>query len=70
MKTIEKSRKHKRGNYGHYTTENKAKIAKWACEHGNTSAAKRFSTELMRDINESTVRPFTVHMKIFAPVLL
>lgn len=40
METIEKSRKRKRG---HYTSESRAKITKWACEHGNKSAAKRFS---------------------------
>lgn len=41
METIEKSRKRKRGNYGHYSPENRTKVAEWACEHGNTSAAKR-----------------------------
>lgn len=40
METIEKSRKRTRG---HYTSESRAKITKWACEHGNKSAAKRFS---------------------------
>lgn len=56
METIEKYRKRKRGNFGHFTPESRAKIAKWACEYGYTSAAKRFSKELMRDVNESTVR--------------
>lgn len=50
------TRKRKRGQYGHYTPESRAKIAKWACDHGNTSAAKRFSKEQGRNINESTVR--------------
>lgn len=56
LKTIKKYRKRKRGNFGHFTPESRAKIAKWACEYGYTSAAKRFSKELMRDVNESTVR--------------
>lgn len=53
---LKKYRKRKRGNLSHFTPESRAKIAKWACEYGYTSAAKRFSKELMRDVNESTVR--------------
>lgn len=56
FETIKKYRKRKRGNFGHFTPESRAKIAKWACEYGYTSAAKRFSKELMRDVNDSTVR--------------
>lgn len=56
LETIKKYRKRKRGNFGHFTPESRAKIAKWACEYGYTSVAKRFSKELMRDVNESTVR--------------
>lgn len=56
LETIKKYRKRKRGNFSHFTPESRAKIAKWACEYGYTSAAKRFSKELMRDVNESTVR--------------
>lgn len=56
LETIKKYRKRKRGNFGHFTPESRAKIAKWACEYGYTSVAKRFSKELMRNVNESTVR--------------
>jgi hypothetical protein len=48
------SRKRKR--YGEYSGEMRAKIARFAIEHGNTAAAKHFSKELENDINESTVR--------------
>lgn len=54
--SFKKYRKRKRGNFGHFTPESRAKIAKWACEYGYTSVAKRFSKELMRDVNESTIR--------------
>lgn len=53
METAKKSRKRERGNYGHYTLESRAE---WACERGNSSVTKRFSKELMRGVNESTVR--------------
>lgn len=53
METAKKSRKRERGNYGHYTLGSRAE---WACERGNSSVTKRFSKELMRGVNESTVR--------------
>lgn len=48
--------KRKRESYGHYDSEQRAKIAKHACEHGNASAVRHFSKVLERSINESTVR--------------
>ncbi|VDI04793.1 Hypothetical predicted protein [Mytilus galloprovincialis] len=50
------NRKRKRGEYSNYSSEQRAKIARYACEHGNTSAAKHFSKLLDKTINESTVR--------------
>lgn len=45
----------KRGGYGHYTDKQRAKIAKYAFENGNTYAAKHFSKLMERKINESTL---------------
>ena len=39
-----------------YTPELRAKIARYATEHGTTSAAKKFSKELNLNIGESSVR--------------
>ena len=36
------SRKRKRGEYVHYTPEQKAKIARYTIEHGATRAARHF----------------------------
>ena len=49
------TRKRKRGDYNAYDDETRAKIAKYAQEHGNTKAARHFSTKLGRKIAESTV---------------
>ena len=46
----------KRGAYGVYPSELRAKIGRYAAEMGVNAAAKRFSKELNRPVNESTVR--------------
>ncbi len=55
-KTLADVNKRKRGDYSAYTPELRVKIAKYATEHGNTRAARHFSKELGRTINESTIR--------------
>lgn len=49
-------RRRKRGAYIHYSDQLRAKIAKYACENGNTAAAARFSLELGSKVSESSVR--------------
>ena len=44
--------------YHLYTPEQKATIAKFAAEHGNTRAANRFTKELGIIVPESTIRTF------------
>jgi hypothetical protein len=45
-------------NVGNILTDSpqRAKIAKYACEHGNASAVRHFAKILGKPINESTVR--------------
>ena len=45
-------------HYHLYTPEQKATIAKYAAEHGNTRAANRFTKELGIIVPESTIRTF------------
>lgn len=45
-------------HYHLYTPEQKATIAKYAAEHGNTKAANRFTKELGIIVPESTIRTF------------
>ena len=47
-----------RGRYKHYTPNQRYEIGKYAAEHGNANASKKFSAELDIKINESTVRGF------------
>lgn len=49
-------RRRKRGPYCNYTHEVRCKIAKYAIENSNKAAVKKFSSELGKAINESTVR--------------
>lgn len=44
--------------YHLYTPEQKATIAKYAAEHGNTKASNRFTKELGIIVPESTIRTF------------
>ena len=46
----------KRGEYNHYDSEQRAKMARYAVEHGVARAAKYFSGKLSKNVNESTVR--------------
>lgn len=48
------SRKRKRGNYGHYDEVTRAKIVKYAIS--NSGMKRKFSKELEKPLNESTVR--------------
>ena len=54
--TNPKSQKRKRGEYGTYSSELRLKIGKYGALHGATKAARHFSKELDKKINESTVR--------------
>ena len=45
------------GHYIHYSDEDRASIGKYAAEHGNERARKKFSGEYP-DLSESTVRKF------------
>lgn len=56
--TPNSGRKRKRGEYSHYTPEQKAKIVRFAIDNGNSRAAKHFSESMGRKINESTIRSF------------
>ena len=48
----------KRGFYQSYTPEDKARIARFAIEHGIAKAVRHFSQELNKKLRESTVREF------------
>ena len=50
LKSQDKRRK--RGKYQHYDAEVRAKIAKYASEHGNKAAATHFTRELGRTVSE------------------
>lgn len=52
------SRKRKRGNYERFSPETKAKIARYAINHGASKAARYYSTTLNKNVQESTVRRF------------
>lgn len=51
------SKRQKRGKYAIYTDEDRAKIGKYASEHGNERARKRF-IKVFPKLHESTVRNF------------
>ena len=55
-----------RGSYRHVDAETQAKIAQYACEHGNKAAMERFSTLLGFDIKKSSVS--TWKMKYLAEI--
>ncbi|KAL3842137.1 hypothetical protein ACJMK2_020185 [Sinanodonta woodiana] len=48
----------RRRTNNHYSPEIRAEIGKYALEHGNTKAAKKYSKELNMSVGESTVRSF------------
>ena len=49
-------KKRKRGEYGAYYPDTRAKIARYAIDNGPANAARHFSTVLGKNVNESTVR--------------
>ena len=57
-----------RGSYRHVDAETQAKIAQYACEHGNKAAMERFSTLLGFDIKKSSVS--TWKMKYLAGLVV
>ena len=52
----DQSTRKKKGPYIKVAPECKAKVAKYALEHGNCAAARKYSRELNENLNESTVR--------------
>lgn len=54
IKTAEKSKK--RGKYSNYDDEFRTKIARYAIENGDAAAVRKFSPQLRKTLNESTVR--------------
>ena len=48
--------KKRRGPYGAYSSELRAKIGRYASENGVAAARRKFSTDLNRSVNESTIR--------------
>lgn len=48
----------KRGDYTAYDDDIRAKIGRFACQHGTAAAVKKFSMELDKHVAESTVRSF------------
>ena len=56
MQQVSKEKCRKLGRYHDYDPEVRAKIAKHACQHGNKSAALRFTQELGHSVSESSVR--------------
>ena len=46
-----------RGKYKEYTDENRAKISKYPCEHGNQRAIRHFRDKIP-GLSESTMRSF------------
>jgi transposase-like protein len=46
----------KRGGYGKYSPEFRAKVAKYALENGDVKAVRHFSSQLDKKLNESVVR--------------
>jgi len=56
LKVLKTTGKRKRSEYRTYDPNQRAKIAKWACDFGNISAVRHFTSELGKPINEDTVR--------------
>ncbi|VDI27122.1 Hypothetical predicted protein [Mytilus galloprovincialis] len=58
----------RKASNNHYTPETRAKIAKYATEHGNVAAARKFSKDLQLDIIESAVRAMKARIQhVFVP---
>ena len=56
VQQVSTGKRRKWGRYQHYDAEVRAKIAKHACQHGNKSAALRFTQELSHCVSESSMR--------------
>ena len=56
VQQVSKGKHRKGGRYHHYDAEVQAKIAKHVYQHGNKSAALRFTQELGHCVSESSVR--------------
>ena len=56
VQQVSKEKRRKRDRYHHYDAEVRAKIAKHACQHGNKSAALRFTQDLGHCVSESSAR--------------
>ena len=50
------SKQKKRGQYSYYSPQKRAKIGKYAAEFGVNAAARKFTKELKKPVNESSVR--------------
>jgi hypothetical protein len=55
-KALELQKERKRGAYTAYSSSTRAKIGKFAAENGNKAAVAKFTKELGKPVNESTVR--------------
>ena len=47
-----------RENYNKYTAKQRAEIGKYASENGTVAAVRKYSKQLEKGINESTIRGF------------
>ena len=65
LSAIKSAGRRKRGEYSNYDSPQRAKIAKYACEHENASAVRHFAKILGKPINESTVR--SMNKQYFIP---
>ena len=53
----------KRGSYHQYDGETCVKIARYACEHGQTAAVRHFSKVLEHPITQSTIQSMVKSMR-------
>lgn len=56
VQAMSKSLKKKRGEYNHYSAEQRYKMAKYAVENGVMKASKHFSKVLGKPVNETSIR--------------
>ena len=57
-KTPTRRKNEKKGEYRHYSPQQKAKIARYTIDNGATKAARHFSEKLGTKLNESIVHSF------------
>lgn len=58
-----RGQKRKRGSYVSYSDSTRAEVARYACQHGNSAAARHFSKKLSCNLNESVVRGWVTKYK-------